>query len=286
MSDRDDLWEVHVPEGAHLAESRDTDGTYRALLFSDEDNSMMGPPEMRKVHFGIDGKDEYRAGYYDDDDDDDYGERGHHDDFRDEMAALLAQAVVEALHLLVVKGGPVVVRWWASTGKPGAIRRWKGLLSVRIMLPKRGTKKSVDSTPADIPKPAAALTATVSLDEFSTAVDKVLAEPRTTMSREEADRRHLAMMMAIAFASEQIRILANADIRDEGRQALQHAAESFTSPEILKSTNQMLEANPNLLSKKAREQFQIRFGGGFSRNGSYVPLMVDQVTEAFRLDTK
>lgn len=284
MRDRDDLWEVHVPEGAHLAESRDTDGTYRALLFSDVDNSMMGPPEMRKVHSGIDDEDEYRADYKDNEDE--YAERGQHDDFRDEITALLAQAVIEALHLLVVKGGPVVVRWWASTGKPGVIRRWKGILSVRIVLPKWRANKSVDSATSDIPKPSLALTATVSLDEFSSAVDRVLTESRPTMSREEADRRHLAMMIAIAFASEQIRILASADIRDEDRDALQYAAESFTSPEVLKNTNQMLEANPKLLSKKAREQFQIHFGGGFSRNGSYVPLMVDQVTEAFRLDLR
>lgn len=280
MRDRDDLWEVHVPEGAHLAESRDTDGTYRALLFSDEDNSMMGPPEMRKVHFDIDDEDEYRA-------DDDYDdERGPHDDFIDGMAEILAEAVLDALHLLAVKGGPVVVRWWASTGKPGVMRRWQGLLSVRLALPKRGSKKSAESAGEDIPKPATALTATVSVDEFSTAVEKVLTEPRTTMSREEADRRHLAMMLALAFASEQVRLLANADIRDEGREALLQAAESFTSPEILSSTNQMLEANPKLLTGRAREQFKRHFGGGFSRKGSYVPLMVDQAREAFKLDTK
>ena len=104
------------------------------------------------------------------------------------------------------------------------------------------------------------------------------------MGSEEAQRRIAAMLAASAFIAEQIRMLSNAQVEDDGDlPELQSAMEKLTAQQVTDSVNRMLEANTSLLDDRASAEFMRMFGGGGIVDGQYVPLRSKKVKDALRL---
>ena len=82
--------------------------------------------------------------------------------------------------------------------------------------------------------------------ESSQDVLVALSEYRTTMSSVEARDRFVAALVARLFSDEQMRILRNAQIENDGTGLeLARAMEEITPEKLTESITMMLEANPS-----------------------------------------
>lgn len=119
---------------------------------------------------------------------------------------------------------------------------------------------------------------------FSSEVDAVLEEHRTSMSSAEAHRRLLALLMAAAFIADQMRVLKHARIEgDDASLDLESTLGKLAAPHITDGINRMLEGDSSLLDEEASAEFMKIFGGGRISDGHYVPLRNENVREALRL---
>ncbi|WP_165939009.1 hypothetical protein [Streptomyces sp. BK205] len=156
--------------------------------------------------------------------------------------------------------------------------RWTDLKSKR--------SKASERNEADGRAPAAEMVTLNSAASaaFSSEVDAVLEEHRTSMSSAEAHRRLLALLMAAAFIADQIRVLKHAHIEgDDASLELESALGKLASPQITDGINQMLEGDSSLLDEEASAEFMNIFGGGRISGGHYVPLRNENVREVLRL---
>jgi hypothetical protein len=141
---------------------------------------------------------------------------------------------VEALALIIsavlVAARPHVERWWKERALPTI----------------KATNKSVRKRFASYRKVGRAATVT----EVVTSVDVVPGEARLTMSRDEAEQRLLAALVARAFSDEQLRVLLSARIEDlDGELGVRNLLEQFTPEQAQAHVNALLEANPAFLDE-------------------------------------
>ena len=256
-----------VPEGTHLGYSKDNSGRYRALLFEDGTNKMVGPPELVEVE----------------DDDNDEPEYTYEpvpitpssdSDEEPTLGEIVALAVVVAGIAGVIKAAPHVIRWWQEKALPSLARTWNRLVDPR------GETSTVQPAPTELE----ALSETAA-EDFSTAVDFAIQDNRTPMSTAEAERRLAAMLAAAAFIAQQMRELSNARIEDDpALPALRHAMEHLTTQQVTDSINRMLESNTHQLDDALSAQLMTLFGGGGRDvDGEYIPLRNDRVREVLRM---
>jgi len=258
-----------VPEGMHLRHSRDDEGRYRALLFENDTNKMVGPPEL-----------ENRP---DDDDANEYVYQpqpiapSSESDEELTLGELVAVAAVVAGIVGIIKAAPHVIRWWQEKAVPSLTRTWNRLVDPH-------GEKSTDQT---VTTELEVLSETATAD-FSTAVGFAIQDNRTPMSTDEAQQRLAAMLAAAAFIAQQMRLLSNARLEDDAAfPALKAAMEHLTTQQVTDSINLMLESNTNhLLDDALSVQLMTFFGGGGrDLDGQYVPLKNDRVRDALRLPT-
>jgi len=258
-----------VPEGMHLRHSRDDEGRYRALLFENDTNKMVGPPEL-----------ENRP---DDDDANEYVYQpqpiapSSESDEELTLGELVAVAAVVAGIVGIIKAAPHVTRWWQEKAVPSLTRTWNRLVDPH-------GEKSTDQT---VTTELEVLSETATAD-FSTAVGFAIQDNRTPMSTDEAQQRLAAMLAAAAFIAQQMRLLSNARLEDDAAfPALKAAMEHLTTQQVTDSINLMLESNTNhLLDDALSVQLMTFFGGGGrDLDGQYVPLKNDRVRDALRLPT-
>lgn len=210
MKSDDDYYRVIVPKGTHLAESRDTAGNKRALLFDDKTNALIGPPELFR------GSDDDEVN-----DDDDYvynsepAERPLTAEELEELAAGLAVVLVAVIGIAVVirsEAVPRVRRWWDEKVLPTL----RGLRNKqKSEAPPRANFSDVHATTDDL-----ADLSRKSPAEFSQVMDEAFNQYRASMSAAEAHQRRQAVLAAEAFIAEQKRALAN--VRVENHDYFQH----------------------------------------------------------------
>ncbi len=110
-----------VPDGTHLAYATDDSGDYRALLFEDGTNRLIGPPKLVRVDDDDDYNSTYeeespRADSQDDDDSPSWGE--------------MAVSAAIAIGSVVAKAAaPSVKAWWEQKALPGVKKKWPRLES-------------------------------------------------------------------------------------------------------------------------------------------------------------
>jgi hypothetical protein len=216
-------FDVEVPEGTHLAFSRDTDGAYRAHLF-DESNRLVGHAELFEPHGdGCEADPGYpyvnvdRAASQDDE-----------SDLAEVLAALLVLGVVVAAQ----KAAPHLRKWWNDTALPF-------LKDKRSKLPHSSAPKSKATTPGSA---VVVAPAPVVSDDLFTALD----EYRARISSAEARERFVAALAARAFSERQFRLLRNARIEDaNGFLELESAMDALTPEQLEDGIRAMLEANPS-----------------------------------------
>ncbi len=256
-----------VPEGMHLRHSRDNEGNYRALLFENDTNKMVGPPELENRP----ADDEANEYIHEPQPMTPSGEM--EEDLT--LGELVAVAAVVAGIAGIIKAAPHIIRWWQEKALPGLSRRWNRLVDPR-------DARNHDQT-ATAELEALSETATV---DFSRAVGSAIQDNRTPLSAGEAQQRLAAMLAAAAFIVQQMRLLSSARIQDDPAfPALRATMERLTAQQVTDSINLMLESNTNhLLDDVLSVQLMTFFGGGGRDiEGEYVPLRNDRIRDVLRL---
>lgn len=221
-------FDVEVPEGTHLGFSRDTDGAYRAHLFDDETNELVGHAEL------FEPEDDYGAGYAPDPEpvyiyvsDDREAQREEDNEVADALAALAILGVIVAAQ----KAAPHVKKWWNEQALPflrDKRARWFRRRKARV----EATQEHV--TVVAEPAPTESNDVFAALDEY-----------RASMSSAEARERFIAALVARLFSEKQLHLLRNARIEDEqGSLELASAMDALTPQELEDGIRAMLEANP------------------------------------------
>lgn len=185
-----DKYRAVVPDGTHLAWSRDTAGAKRALLFDDETNKLVGPPELVL--------------------DEDYSHDGATSEPETEpltqeeieqLLEFLAVIVIGVMALASIahkKAGPGVSRWWNR-------KVWPVLQRLRTLRKPHSEEASAGDDLAAA-KADLANVSRRSPEKFADLVDAAFAEYRAKMTSEEAKEQQLAVAAAQAIFAKQTRV--------------------------------------------------------------------------------
>ena len=147
----------------------------------------------------------------------------------DVAAALLILGVIVAVR----KAAPHVKRWWNDQAVPFLTKS-----KSRLSMERRAAKQASVAKDSRLPEPAPT--------ESSTEVVAALEEDSVTMSIDEARERFVAALVARLFSDEQLRLLHNARIEDDGAELeLSNAIEMLTPQQLGESITMMLEAHPS-----------------------------------------
>lgn len=261
-----DNFDVEVPEGTHLGFSRDTDGAYRAHLFDDETNELVGhaelfePAEGEYVGSVMDAQPVYTNVAND---------RSTSQEDEAELQEVLGALAVLGIIVAAQRAAPHLKRWWNDRALP-FLRKSKN------RLPKARRSKSdaavVESFALMEPAPEP------SAQDVFTALD----EYRTSMSSAEARDRFVAALVARLFSERQLRLLRNARIEDEGGALeLASAMESLTPQQLGESITLMLEANPSWPDEDTLAELGKLLGGGRADDESW-PIQSKQIENGRR----
>ncbi|MFG2481027.1 hypothetical protein [Streptomyces fagopyri] len=181
---------------------------------------------------------------------------------RDEFAEVIREAIREAIldflgraidHAVVV-AKPHVERWWEDQALPAIKSGWK-------KMPRRNRTVGTRETDS---QPAAAEAVTVVEATVVDSPHEVVAAldvHKVSMSSTEARVRLLLALMARAFSEEQVRIVSNANIEDDGDFAeLKRAVEELT-PQQVANTIKALEVNPLFFNDETLAELGRVLGG-------------------------
>lgn len=257
-------FDVEIPDGRHLGFSRDTGGAYRAHLFDDETNELVGHAELFEPEEDEWGESSLELAY-------EWTDQSVERDYSlDDLAEALANLV--ALGILIA-AAPHVRGWWNEkvlpTVKSTSARItwvWKRVARSRPVEEEIVTGELVTAE-----RPRA---------ESSNDVDLALQKLRIEMSSAEARQRFVAAIVAKAFADEQLRLLRAASIEDgEDSAELDMALKELTPERVQDTINWMLENDPALLDRETLAEFgtlldrgrsnpqHLQIGGAGSRQG-------------------
>lgn len=193
------------------------------------------------------------------------GSRVEDDDESEEGPDLLKWAVAIGAGVLIgigaVKAAPRVKNWWRN---------------LRAKWAEEASPEQVADSSETI-----ALSA-IPVEAFTNAVDDALAE-RNTMTRADAERRIVEILLAAAVIAKNMRELSGATIEDGASTELQEAMEKLTLPNLTDRLNRMLESDSSALDSETSEVFAQIFGGGRVVGGEYLPVRNDKVRDVLRL---
>lgn len=153
-----------------------------------------------------------------------------------EAAAQLAGLILAGIVIGIEAAAPHVRRWWSSSVVP-----WGKTVRARVSAAVKKFRKE---------KPQAGFVEEAMFVASSTGV--VLARPdEIRMTSAEWERRFRSMLVADAFAQEQMRVLSIARVNDR-QTVLQEPSESevLTATQFVERVKLMLEANPSLLNSE------------------------------------
>lgn len=263
-------FDVEIPDGQHLGFSRDSDGAYRAHLFDDETNQLVGHAELFEP-----GDDDWGASNVDNA----YGWESESEDRNedlDELAEALGNLVALGIITAAALAAPHIKRWWtdkvlpALKSTPARIKSaWKHVAR------SRSTDEEVITAELVVAEPPSV--------QSSSEVDVALEELRVTMTSDEARQRFVAALVAKAFADEQLRLLRAARIEaGEDNAELERALRELTPEQVRDAINRMLANDPALLDRESLAEFGRLVDRG-SPDPAYLPLGRAGVREVLRL---
>lgn len=241
MDEGDDSYRAVVPDGTHLAWSRDTAGAKRALLFENDTNKLIGPPELVKVD------EEYEFDDFDD-------EPQPRPMTPEEIEAALEGLIVVASVLFKVveitvtaintKAVPRIKAWWLETIQPR-------LKKVRDRRAHQGLSVNDDTTSQtavyEIVDPSK-----TTPEVFSKEMEAAFEKYKMSMSAAEARERHFAILAAEAFIAEQKRKLSEASIEKyDYFLELNSTMEQLAAQQLPDSINLMLDTGKSLRASGA-----------------------------------
>lgn len=255
-------FDVEVPEGTHLGVSRDTDGAYRAHLFDDDTNGLVGHAELfQPADDDTEPAEDPSPIYvYITDDDHDYAEEQDQEPSETEklVAALLLLGALKA----VEKAAPHLRQWWTEHALPALQAKRARLAGARARRANRRTAPA-ETAPAT--------------RQSSQEVVAALDAYKASMSSDEARARFVAALTARLLSDQQLAILRDARIEDEDGPV---ELGTVSAEEISAGIAAMLEANPSLLDPQtAAYELDRVLAAGHDR----VPLRRQRIKSALRL---
>ncbi|MFE9332991.1 hypothetical protein [Streptomyces sp. NPDC006925] len=247
---------VRVRKGTRLARSRKTEGARRGMT-RDPDTNQVGQAEIFLKENDPDPVAAYPQGWLD---------SGRHESEaraqeRRENAEFVAEVLVQIGFRIAEKAAPHVRKWWYEQALPAAKAKWNGqaLPSVKAKwssVARSRTRHRRAEVAEDLQE-----VVTVSGDQW------------TTMSGAEARKRFTAALMARIYSDEQLRLVRNARVVDEGEDGPVElgAPEDLTPQRIGEHVALMLEANPSLLGEDTLAELG-KLVGTIRADGGYVPI--------------
>lgn len=237
-------------DGADLSQSRKKPGDFSPLT-RDGDNNL--------GHVTLSDADEYDYDWEPDSDPD------------PEAADLLGALVILGVIVAAQKAAPHLKRWWNESAVPLARR-------ARKRLSRDG--RSADQAIAAEPFTLVASAPTDSSQDVFVALD----EYRATMSSAEARERFVAALVARLFSEEQLRVLRNARIEDDGPGLeLVSAVETLTPQQLGESLRLMLEANPSWPDEETLAELEKILARSSEGDGEFVPVRRGRLNRPPRL---
>jgi hypothetical protein len=268
-------FDVEVPDGQHLGFSRDTDGAYRAHLFDDETNDLVGHAELFEPH-----EDEFSPL------DVDYGYNSGSGAAEEapyqlseeerELVEALANLVILGIITAAVAAAPRVKKWWTNKVVPGFRVARDGVKSTFKRVPRRRKDHGPTST--------VVVASVVDSEPVQSSSELVVAfqDYRIRMSSVEARERFVAALVAREFSDAQMKILQNAQIEDEeGPVELESAVRALTPRDVAATLTGILERKPALLDRGTLTELGSILGGGRA-DGDYAPLKIERFNDAPR----
>lgn len=250
---------VEWDDGADLSQSRKKPGALSPLT-RDGDNKL-GHVTLSEVD---DDEEDWES-------DRDWEEAAEARRAEQEAQAELVALVVLALIAGTQKAAPHVKRWWNDQAVP-FMRRSRSRLP-RARLPRR--RAAADESFVEISVDEYFMLPHPAQTQPSADVTNALAEYRAQMSSAEARERFVAALVARAFSEEQLRMLRDARIDDDGAALdLASAIESLTPHQLGESITLMLEANPSWPDDETLSELERIIERRARGDASYVPVQV------------
>lgn len=228
-------------DGAELSQSRKKPGDFSPLT-RDGDNT------LGHVTLSDADKDEYDHDWEPD------------SDPNPEAADLLGALVFLGVIVAAQKAAPHIKRWWNESAVPLARRARK-----RLSRDRRSAGQAIAPEPFT-------LVASAPTDS-SADVFVALDEYRASMSSAEARERFVAALVARLFSEEQLRVLRNARIEDDGPELeLVRAVETLTPQQLGESLRLMLEVNPSWPDEETLAELAEVLARSSEGDGDFVPV--------------
>jgi hypothetical protein len=263
------MW-VEWDDDADLSRSRKKPGAYSPLT-RDGDNNL-GHVTLRDVD---DDEDEYD---WETDPEPDPEPLFHVNADGELVPTQLGEVVLAAVYGVILAArwaAPHVKRWWTDQAVPFLKK------SGRRLSRDRGAddQVSVEESLAEyFMLPQSAPT------ESSQEVVAALDEYRASLSSAEARERLVAAVVARLYSEEQLRILSNAQIEDDGTALeLASAMQTFTPQQLGESITLMLEANPAWPDKETLAELERILERRSRGDGGYVLVRSGGINEPLRL---
>lgn len=260
-------FDVEVPDGQHLGISRDTNGAYRAHLFDDETNDLVGHAELFEPPEDDSSSPDIEYVYV--------SSLGAADEPPHQLSAEELAEFVNLVMTAAVAAAPHIRRWWTDTVVP----TFKAACAGRRIFTRvphrredhgpsraRGTASMVGPAPVQ------------SNSELSVAFH----DDRIRMSSVEARERFVAALLAREFSDAQMKILQHSQIEEEeGLVELERAIGALTPQDVVQTLEGILERKPSLLDHLTLTELGAIRGGGRAE-GAYVPVKIEQFRAAPR----
>lgn len=115
--------------------------------------------------------------------------------------------------------------------------------------------------------------------DSSTELEVAFEDYRSRMGSAEARERFVVALLARAFSEEQMRMLRNAKIEEDGDAlGLKAAVEALTPQQVGETLTLILEKNPSLLDRESLAELGTVLGGNRA-DGEYLSLRVKRMKE-------
>ncbi|AUZ33651.1 hypothetical protein C3B78_03650 [Arthrobacter sp. PGP41] len=270
-------FDVEVPDGQHLGFSRDTDGAYRAHLFDNETNDLVGHAELFEPDEDDAGSPNIQYVYVSDPGAAE-GRELTDEELAEALEALLRLGIIVAT--LAAAATPHVKRWLHDV----AIPAMKSTSDTALLTMKSTWNRFIGTRNVErgaAPAEMVPATEPVRADS-STELEVAFQDYRARMGSAEARERFVGALLARAFSEEQMRMLLNAKIEDGAPAGLTAAMGALTAQQVGETITLMLEKNPSLLDCEPLAELGTILRGSRA-DGEYVPLRVERTKEVPRL---
>ena len=244
-------------------ESHKREGSYSFTRYDDEGN-LVETATYRDID-----EEELKARYREDEaykHDDEYERRLTEEE--EKLAEFLGEIIVAA----VIAVSPYIKRWWCETAFPGI----KGAVTsvgnaVRSHLPAKSRKKDA---PEDVVVVDAEIVETTELacrpQVLSDKINDSYEEYQVDMSREEARKNLLEIVMLATLLAKRVNLLSHAKIKDDERLKLESL---ITSESLIEGVNSILLEGPHMAQSDLMSGMETLLGRSlYNEEGVYQPI--------------